>query len=83
MGSNWQYADFDLDIGLVQNRRRAIIWTNGGPVRWCIHMSSGFSVLTKKQQGLDPPFSLFLYLLNGSISMYELFDIITAPKYKC
>ena len=33
-GSNWQYLNLGLDNGLVPNWRKAIIWSNDGPVHW-------------------------------------------------
>ena len=35
--SNWQYDSIDSDIGLAQNRRQAIIWSNVGMLYWRIY----------------------------------------------
>ena len=32
--------------GLALKRQKAITWSNGDPIHWCIHMSTGHNVLT-------------------------------------
>ena len=41
LGSNWQEASIGLNNGMALNRRRAIIWTNAGPIHWRIYAVIG------------------------------------------
>ena len=42
----YQQPSIVLDNGLVQNRPRAIIWTNADPIHWCIYVAPGGDELT-------------------------------------
>ena len=87
-----QYAIIGLDNGLVLNRQKWVIWTNGGLLYWsiCITQSQWvnrcYEIITQRNYGHKKEHFVYIHL---SINMYHIqikfstyVEVLFNRKYK-